>query len=168
MTRRFTLNNRLQSIIKRMFLYVRKFYGSRLISLVVFGSVARGTETFDSDIDILIVAKGLPKGRTKRIKEFGIVEDKMEPFLKFFQREGINTCISAIIKSPEEANKGSPLFLDMVDDAKIIFDRNKFFLTILQRLRNKLRILGAKRIWMGNVWYWDLKPDYKPGDTIEL
>jgi hypothetical protein len=24
------------------------------------------------------------------------------------------------------------------------------------------------RIWRGNAWLWDLKPDYQPGDVFEL
>jgi hypothetical protein len=27
---------------------------------------------------------------------------------------------------------------------------------------------GARRIWCGNAWYWDLKPDYRPGEVFEL
>jgi hypothetical protein len=105
----------------------------------------------------------------KRIREFGSIEDRVEPFLKTLQqKEGINTYISAIIKSPEEADKGSPLFLDMVEDAKVLFDRGHFFERVLERLRKRLKELGARRIWRGNAWYWDLKPDYKPGDVIEL
>lgn len=60
----------------------------------------------------------------KRIREFGSVEDRIEPFLKSLRKkEGINTHICAIIKRPEGAQKGSPLFLDMVEDAKILFGR---------------------------------------------
>jgi predicted nucleotidyltransferase len=35
-------------------------YGPRLVSLAIFGSVARGTARPDSDLDFLIVAEGLP------------------------------------------------------------------------------------------------------------
>lgn len=148
---------------------IKNFYGQRLISVVVFGSVGRGVQTYNSDIDILIIAEGLPNGRTKRIREFGLVEEKIEPFIKsLWQKEGINTYISAVIKSPEEAEKGSPLFLDMIEDARILLDRNHFFGKILEKLRKRLKELGSRRIWKGNAWYWDLKPDYKPGDIIEL
>jgi len=117
----------------------------------------------------LIVANELPQGRGKRIREFEFIDEKIESFLKLLQnKEGINACIFAIIKSPEEAERGSPLFLDMVEDARILFDRNGFFQGVLERLRERLNKLGAKRIWRGNAWYWDLKPDYKPGDVIEL
>jgi predicted nucleotidyltransferase len=148
---------------------IKNFYGQRLISVVVFGSVGRGAQTYNSDIDILIIAEGLPNGRMKRIREFESVEEKIEPFIKSLrQKEGINTYISAIIKSPEEVEKGSPLFLDMVEDARILLDKDHFFGKILEKLEKRLKELGARRIWKGNAWYWDLKPDYKPGDIIEL
>jgi hypothetical protein len=31
-----------------------------------------------------------------------------------------------------------------------------------------LEQLGARRIWRGNAWFWDLKPDYRPGEVFEL
>ncbi len=162
------LKESFEKIERRLLSEIKSFYKKRLVSVVIFGSAARETQRFDSDIDILIIAKGLPKGRMKRIREFDTVEDKVEPYLISFQKQGIHTCISAIIKSPEEARKGSPLFLDMVEDASILFDRDSFFSAVLERLRNRLKVLGAKRIWKGNAWYWNLKPDYKPGEIFEL
>lgn len=73
-----------------------------------------------------------------------------------------------IIRSTEEIQKGTPLLLDMVEDSKILFDRDNFFKGIIEGLRKKLDELGARRIWSGNAWYWDLKPDFTPGDIIEL
>lgn len=162
------LKERFKDLQDRLLSEIRDFYGDRLISIVLFGSVARETQSFDSDIDVLIVAKGLPRGRIKRIREFESVENKVEPFLKSLQKEGINTYISAIIKSPEEAERGSPLFLDMVEDSKILFDRDNFFLGLIAGLRERLKALGAKRVWKGSAWYWILKPDIKTGEVFEL
>jgi hypothetical protein len=50
----------------------------------------------------------------------------------------------------------------------LFFDRDGFFAGVLDRLRVSLRRLGARRIRTGSTWYWDLKPDFKPGDRIEL
>jgi len=163
------VRERFKELEAKLLSEIKSFYGERLISFVIFGSVARETQTFDSDLDVLIIAKGLPKGRMKRIGEFESVEEKIEPFLESLRKEeGINTYISAIIKSPEEAEKGSPLFLDMVEDARILFDRNGFFEGVLDKLRKRLKELGSKRIWRGNAWHWDLKPDYKPGEIFEI
>ncbi len=162
------LKERFKELEDKLLAEVKSFYGDRLVSFVVFGSVARETYRFDSDIDVLIIAEGLPKGRMKRVAQFLTIEDRIEPFLKSLQKEGINTCISTVFKTPEEAEMGSPLFLDMVEDASILFDSNGFFSKRLVRLRNRLRELGSKRVWRGNAWYWVLKPDYKPGEVIEL
>ena len=147
---------------------IKAFYGESLMSVVVYGSVARGSQNFDSDLDLLIIADKLPNGRMKRIREFEAVEDRVEPFLKSLQKEGINSRISALIKTPEEAKRGSPLFLDMVEDARILFDRDGFFSAVLEKLRKRLEELGAKRVWKGNAWYWILKPDLRPGEVFEL
>ena len=147
---------------------IKAFYGERLISVIVFGSVARGSQNFDSDLDLLIIADPLPSGRMKRITEFEAVEDRVEPFLKSLQKEGIHTRISTLLKTPEEARRGSPLFLDMVEDAVILFDRGGFFSALLTELRQRLKSLGARRVWRGNAWYWVLKPDFRPGEVFEI
>jgi len=162
------LKERFKELEDKLLAEVKSFYGDRLVSFVVFGSVARETYRFDSDIDVLIIAEGLPNGRMKRVAQFLTIEDRIESFLKSLQKEGINTCISTVFKTPEEAEMGSPLFLDMVEDASILFDSDGFFSKRLVRLRNRLRELGSKRVWRGNAWYWVLKPDYKPGEVIEL
>jgi len=56
----------------------------------------------------------------------------------------------------------------MVEDARILYDKDDFFTNWLKRFISRLKKLGAKRVWRGNMWYWVLKPDYKPGEVIEL
>ena len=67
-----------------------------------------------------------------------------------------------------ELERGSMLLLDMTEDARILFDPQGCLADALERLRRRLRALGSRRIWLGNAWYWDLKPDYKPGDVFDL
>lgn len=147
---------------------VRRHYGKRLVSLVIYGSVGRGTMRPDSDIDLLVVADDLPAGRIPRVNDFADVENRLAPLLERFRYEGIATEFSPVFKTPGEAGHTSPLFLDMVDDAVILHDRDGFFAGVLDRLRSRLATLGSRRIWRGNAWYWDLKPDYKPGEIFEL
>ncbi len=147
---------------------VRRHYGDRLVSLVVYGSVGRGTMRPNSDIDLLIVADGLPSGRIPRVDNFSEVERRLAPLLERFRQQGISTEFSPVFKTPGEAAHTTPLFLDMVDDAVILHDRDGFFAGVLDRLRSRLATLGSRRIWRGNAWYWDLKPDYKPGEIFEL
>ncbi len=145
---------------------LKSFYGERLISAVVFGSVGRRTPNYNSDIDILIISEKLPAGRIKRVKEFGLVEERLEPLINSLKDCGINTYISPVIKTPEEVGAGSALFLDMTLDAQILIDKAGFFARELENLRKRLNILGSKRIYRGNAFFWDLKPDYKPNEDI--
>lgn len=147
--------NRLTSLCK-------DHYGARLISLAVFGSVGRGTPRPDSDIDLLLVVKNLPVGRIARVKEFAEIETALGMTIKG------RIELSPIFKTPEEISKGSPLFLDMVEDVRLLFDRGDFFKSVLKNLNERLQKLGARRIWQGNVWYWDLKPDYRQGEIFEI
>ncbi|MEM2550445.1 MAG: nucleotidyltransferase domain-containing protein, partial [Nitrososphaerota archaeon] len=81
---------------------------------------------------------------------------------------GYHVEFSPVIKTPEEARVFSPLYLDMVEDAVILFDRDGFFDGVLRRLRGRLQELGAERVRLGKAWYWRLKRDYSFGDVIEI
>ena len=56
----------------------------------------------------------------------------------------------------------------MTEDARILHDPDRCLAEVLDRLRARLRELGSRRVWRGDAWYWDLKPDYRWGDVIEL
>lgn len=146
----------------------RRHYAANLVSVAVFGSVGRGTPRPDSDIDILIVAEGLPDGRMRRSRDFESVETAMGSALERAALAGVHTSLAPVFKTPAEARAGSPLFLDMIDDARLLEDRNHFLRQLFDRFRGRLTALGARRVWRGNAWFWDLKPDYRPGDEFEL
>ena len=162
------LKEKFRELEHRVLSEIMAYYGERLISVVLFGSVARETQRFDSDIDLLIIALGLPSGRMKRVKEFSIVEDHLESFIQFLEKDGITTCLSPVFKTPEEAAGLSPLFFDMVEDARILFDKGEYFSEVLEKLKERFKTLGSKRVWIGNAWYWELKPDYKPGEVFKI
>lgn len=145
-----------------------RLYGERLVSLVLFGSVARERMGHDSDIDLLIVAEPLPAGRMARVREFDAVEAALARDLEEAARAGIHTYLSPVFKTTTEVERGSPLFLDMTLDARILYDREGFFARYLDELRARLHALGSQRKLLGGGHYWVLKPDWKPGEEIRL
>jgi hypothetical protein len=146
----------------------RRHYGDRLVALAVFGSVGRGTMRFDSDVDLLLVVDPLVEGRLARVEEFTAVERALATTLAEARRHGVETELSPVFRTPSELAHGSPLLLDMTEDARALVDAGGFLVEQLAAFRQRLAVLGARRVWRGNAWYWDLKPDYQPGDVFEL
>jgi len=70
-----------RTVVARLLDGLRARFGDDLVSLVVFGSVARGEAGPGSDIDVLIIIRGLPKGRFKRLMAFYEVEEELDPLL---------------------------------------------------------------------------------------
>ncbi|BCU69871.1 nucleotidyltransferase domain-containing protein [Stygiolobus caldivivus] len=156
------------TLLNKMVKILEEEFGDDLVSVVLYGSVARGDNRRDSDVDLLVVIKGLPKdSMLKRIRLFETkVEDRLG--LEELWSKGYYISLSPVLKTPEEAEKFSPLYLDMVYDAIILYDKDLFFTRILQKLRERLEELGAERVKMGKRWYWVLKKGSKFGETVEL
>lgn len=141
--------------------------GEALVSLVLYGSRARGTHQEDSDIDVLIVVEGLPLDRAGR-------HALLQPIKQTVDREhAAARCrpaphLAYIVKTREEASHHAPLYLDMTEDAVLVRDRDGFFAAVLDRLRRRMAELGSRRVWLDNGWYWILKPDMGWGERVEL
>lgn len=154
--------------VKKLLDECLRFYGKRLISFCLYGSVARGTMTPASDIDFLLVIEPLPDGRMRRVKEFEHVESGLVSVRSEARKQGAHIELSPVLKRPFEVERGSLLFLDMLEDGKILFDRDDFLKRYFGEWKKKLDKLGARRIHKGDAWYWILKEDYKPGEVFEL
>jgi len=157
-----------EDLLDRLVAELRVQYGPRLVAVAVFGSVGRGTPREGSDVDLLIVARDLPRGRFPRVEEFLPVEDRLDAALRARGSDGTPIALSPVFKTPGEVERGSPLFLDMVEDARLLHDPEGFLARYLDDLRARLRRLGARRVRSGNAWYWELKPDLKPGEVFTL
>jgi uncharacterized protein len=135
-----------------------------LISIVLFGSVARREARPTSDLDVLLVAEGLPRSQA----------DRRQPFLDAWEivrtaRGLAHVEWNLIVKTGDQATYHNPLYLDMVEDAILILDRGGFFEGVLAAMRERMRELGSRRIHLPDgSWYWDLKPDFRWGDVVEI
>jgi len=146
----------------------KSVYGENLITVAVFGSVGRGTPSTTSDIDLLVISRNLPPGRINRVEQFTAVEGTVSVLLDSLKKQGIYPSLSPVLKTPEEVQAGSLLFLDMVDDAVILYDRDHYFSNFLEEFSSRLKKLGARKIYMRGRWHWLLKPDYRQGEVFEI
>jgi hypothetical protein len=157
-----------KSLLNVLIDVLKERFGENLVSVVLYGSVALGKAGKDSDIDLLIVAEGLPRGSLRRQEVFMEAEKALEKRIEDLWRQGFHVDFSPILRTPEEASKLSPLYLDMVENAIILYDKKNFFRKLLKRLRSRLRELGARRVELGKRWYWILKEPYKPGEDVTI
>lgn len=148
-----------------------QLYSGNLVTLAVFGSWARGAALPHSDVDVLIVADKLPDGRMKRILQFRPVQDASLAARRNLWREPESRVVpdlSPVLKTPAEVLVGSPLFLDMTHSLDVIFDRDGFFADYLGKLSLRMKALGTRRRQAAGGYYWEYKPDFVPGEVIEL
>jgi len=149
--------NLLSSVIKAL----TDHYKNGLSCVAVFGSVGRGTANPDSDVDVLTVAE-FRGDAASRIDELAGIEwsGEIERELMWLRAHGVRCHISWFPLTPEEAARFRPLYLDMTEDATVVYDRGHFLAGIFRELRNRLEREGGKRVWLDkDRWYWTLSPD---------
>jgi predicted nucleotidyltransferase len=144
-------------------------YGERLVALAVFGSWARGAVTPASDLALLVVAKTLPPSRMKRVREFRPVADATRtPRSRVSSAEGPEIELAPVFKTPAELAAGSPCYLDMTLWCQVLVDRDGMLASFLAGLRHRMEALGSRRLPFKGDVFWDYKPDFRPGEVVEL
>jgi predicted nucleotidyltransferase len=123
---------------------LRRAFGDRLVSVVLFGSHARGDATPESDVDIFLVIRGLPDSPLDRITAI------RRPLVGLFRER-----LAFIAKTPEEVLAGLPsLYLDLGLDGRVLYDTG-FFRERQAVLRRLIREAGLRRVIRGGHHYWE-------------
>jgi predicted nucleotidyltransferase len=158
-----------KSLLNKLLDLTKNYYDDRLISFVLFGSVARGTAKKDSDIDIILITDNL--SHKDSMDRFLFIEEKLKGSPEFISitKSGCTPELKPILFSKEEASESRYIFLDIVNDGIILYDRNDFFRKRLEKLRMKLKELKSRRIFQKDgSWYWILAPYLKFGESFEI
>ena len=102
--------------------------GDSVVSLILYGSVARGTAHMESDIDLLLILKDAPKVYYERLQPIVELEYELRKgeAYKELRLKGLMPCLSPIVLSQEEARENRYIFLDMIEDALILLDKGDF------------------------------------------
>ena len=149
---------------------IKNHFCDRLISICLFGSVARGEAKPGSDIDILIVADDLPIDIGMRIKETNYVHEnlkKSEAYISL-RKSNVSGLVSDIFFTPEEIKRHPPILLDVIDDGIILYDKNSFLSNELMTMKERLEAQKARKVKTEKGHFWILKPDVKFGEIIEI
>ncbi|MGD9896706.1 MAG: nucleotidyltransferase domain-containing protein [Candidatus Methylacidiphilaceae bacterium] len=136
----------------------RTVYGEDLLGLLLFGSVARGNARVDSDLDLLVIAERLPPRRQARFDALsGEAIRPLEEAREALFLRGYPADIAWIFRTPEELRQGAPFFLDLPEEAQILFERNGFVSDFLRRIRRMRWREGARKVLLAGEECWDFR-----------
>lgn len=139
-----------------------------LTSFAVYGSVARGDATPSSDLDLLLISDSFGGSVASRIDALAWVEDAVVDERRFLRAYSYRPLLSFYPLRRDEAQRLPLLFLDLTEDAVLLYDDAHFLADTLAQLRARLQLLGARRVRKAKHWYWDLKPSFRFGEVIEI
>lgn len=155
-------------LIKRFSETIIEDLKEKISAIVVFGSVARGTTRKDSDIDILILLESKEKPVLEKLLKINIDSYNWSENQRLLE-EDIYTKIFAIKETERELRDNPLILLDILDHGVILYDPQDKLENLLSDLDKKLKSLRAKKIvFSDGKWCWDLKPDWKPGEIVEI
>jgi predicted nucleotidyltransferase len=158
-------NSEHRATIEKIVEKILETYKDRLTSFIIFGSYARGEAKLNSDLDILIILK--EKSTTGKELDFfnKKVEIPVEKDLqKLYETWGINLELSPIIFSEEEAKYFNPLYLDMVENSIIVYDKDGFFSKILKKISEIKK--KVKKVNQGNTFIWEMVEENPIGEKL--
>ena len=157
--------------LKEVVRELKHLLGVALTSVVVFGSVARGEAREGSDIDLLVESERFKGTLPRRFKVFSEIDRRLSrsPGARIIRGRGLSTLVSPVTLTPEEVKSNPPILLDVLTDGVILYDEGNFISGHLNQLKAKLEALGARRVTLpSGKWYWDLNPDHKLGESVEI
>lgn len=155
-------------LIKRFCEKLCEAFGDRLVSVVLFGSVARGDWGRDSDIDLLVVAEGWEgKAAWERLRELRKAERGLEASPEYLRvvEAGYTPVIQPYLLSKSEARKFHTIYLDLALEGIVLYDRESYMSSIIRSVRQKLEEIRAVKVTLPNrKYYWVLGE----GGVVEL
>lgn len=139
-----------EKIIGEFVKRIKGRFGGKLVSVVLFGSRARGTYSRSSDVDLLVVADGLPDNVQER---WETLKDARLEFLLGYGAK-VETLLLTRNEVLDNFNSFSPLFSSFVMGSRVFYDKGFF----MKEFKNFVKSLSVTRIkYFEGGKKWDLQ-----------
>lgn len=117
-------------------------------AVLLFGSAARESETFDSDVDLLVIADGINPKRHRRGTEIASIK-------RFFLEFSLDILLLTESEVLSNFRNHNPLFLDIAEEGIIILDYENFLHQLIAETRDYIKRRGIKRF--GDGWIFPVE-----------
>ncbi len=162
------------SYIFRDYLYnfvrlLKENYKEDLLSIILFGSVARGKWNNESDIDLFIIFSNKSSIRTAINNRLTKIISNYERKSKLKNSKGdrLFSTIQDISLLLKDLNTFRTIFYDIAMDGIILFDRNQTGFHFLKEIKKRIEEKGLRRVFIKeNDYYWERNVEF--GEIIEL
>jgi HEPN domain-containing protein/predicted nucleotidyltransferase len=142
--------------IEKFFKYIKRGLRTKgrerppvnIMAALLFGSWAQGTETPDSDVDLLVVASNINPKRHRRGMEIAYIK-KCLPALSL---DILLYTKGEVISNFRNHN---PLFLDIAEEGIIILDDENFLQNLVSETRDYIKQKGIKKF--GDGWIFPVE-----------
>jgi predicted nucleotidyltransferase len=122
--------------------------GFAITAAVLFGSVARETQTKDSDADLLVVAEGLHARRNRRGARAAQIKS-------LFPKIPLDILLLTREEVISNFRNHNPLFLDIAVEGLILLDPEDFLSGLMSETKNYIRTKGIRRF--GDGWIFPVR-----------
>jgi hypothetical protein len=137
------------------------------VAIALFGSVARGQARSDSDLDLYVVTHRPSLGDSRLQRMWGCID--ASPEYQALVSAGYQPTPSPVPHTMEELARHPWILLDIAHHGVILYDPESPLERELDAVRRRMAELGSKRIELPDgSGYWDLKPDWRPGEVVDL
>lgn len=134
-------------------------FSDHLVAVALFGSAARGETGERSDLDFLVVLRGIPKNLERRYQVYKPIHDAVTMQSRRMTDITVIDLDEEFIK--DEDVEITPLMLNIAADAIILYDPEGRLASFIERVRRLIQVAGLERYRTK-----DGKYGWKPRDGV--
>ncbi|GBC85930.1 hypothetical protein HRbin11_02391 [bacterium HR11] len=117
-----------QRLLQAFIAQCEQIWRDRLVAVVLYGPYAHRLVHTQRDVDLLVVAEGLPASPWDRYDVVMDLMERLEPALQdVYETVGFYLYVSPVLKTPSELEGLDTPYIRLVRQGRVLYDRDDWF-----------------------------------------